>query len=83
MGLLALGAVVGANFLFFGALKRVEAAPVAVAATIEPVIATLLALALFGQVLSPSGWGGLTLVVASVAVGYLIEAREAESPGSD
>ena len=83
VGLLALGAVVGANFLFFGALKRVEAAPAAVAATIEPVIATLLALALFGQALSPSGWGGLTLVVASVAVGYLIEAREAESPGSN
>ncbi|MCK5488521.1 MAG: EamA family transporter [Gemmatimonadetes bacterium] len=81
VGLLSLGAVVGANLLFFGALKRVEAAPAAVAATIEPVIATILALALFGQALSASGWGGLTLVVASVAVGYLIEARDARPPG--
>ncbi len=81
LGLLSLGAVVGANLLFFGALKRVEAAPAAVAATIEPVIATILALALFGQALSASGWGGLTLVVASVAVGYLIEARDARPPG--
>lgn len=76
VGLLSLGAVVGANYLFFGALKRIEAAPAAVAATIEPVVATLLALAIFGQALSPSGWSGLLLVVAAVAAGYLIEARE-------
>ena len=83
VGLLSLGAVLGANYLFFGALKRIEAAPAAVAATIEPVVATILALTIFGQALSPSGWGGLALVVASVAAGYLIEARETESPGSD
>jgi len=34
VALLALGAVLGANFLFFSALKRIEAAPAAVAATI-------------------------------------------------
>ena len=77
VALLALGAVLGANFLFFAALKRIEAAPVAVAATIEPVVATVLALAIFGQALSPGGWGGLLLVVAAVAAGYLIESREA------
>ena len=76
VALLALGAVLGANFLFFSALKRIEAAPAAVAATIEPVVATVLALALFGQALSPAGWGGLFLVVASVAAGCLVEARE-------
>jgi len=83
VGLLSLGAVVGANFLFFGALKRIEAAPAAVAATIEPVTATILALALFSQSLSASGWGGLALVVAGVGTGYLIEARggSAERPG--
>ncbi len=77
VALLALGAVLGANFLFFAALKRIEAAPVAVAATIEPVVATVLALALFGQALSPAGWGGLLLVVSAVAAGYLLESREA------
>jgi DME family drug/metabolite transporter len=75
VALLALGAVLGANFLFFSALKRIDAAPAAVAATIEPVVATVLALALFGQALSPAGWGGLFLVVASVAAGCLVEAR--------
>ena len=76
VGLLSLGAVVGANFLFFGALKRIEAAPAAVAASIEPVIATVMALLLFGQALSASGWSGLVLVVAGVAAGYVVEARQ-------
>ena len=80
VGLLSVGAVLGANYLFFGALKRIEAAPAAVAATIEPVIATLLAFAIFGQALSPSGWGGLLLVVAAVAAGYLIEAGKVDVP---
>jgi DME family drug/metabolite transporter len=83
VGLLSLGAVLGANYLFFGALKRIEAAPAAVAATIEPVIATLLAFAIFGQALSPSGWGGLLLVVAAVAAGYLIEAGKVDVPEAD
>ena len=77
VGLLSLGAVVGANFLFLGALKRIEAAPASVAATIEPVMATILALVLLGQSLSGGGWAGLGLVVAGVAAGYMVEAREA------
>lgn len=73
VGLLAAGTVVVANMLFFGALRRVEAAPVSVAATIEPVAGTLLALLLLGQTLSAAGWLGLVLVVASVATGYMVE----------
>lgn len=83
VGLLALGAVVGANFLFFGALKRIDAAPAAVAATIEPVTAAILALVLFGQSLTAGGWGGLALVVAGVSAGYLSESHYAapDRPG--
>lgn len=73
IGLLAAGTVVLANVLFFGALRRVEAAPVSVAATIEPVAGALLALLLLGQPLTALGWLGLALVVASVATGYLVE----------
>jgi len=79
VALLSLGAVLGANFLFFGALKRIEAAPAAVAATIEPVVATVLALLLFGQALSASGWMGLALVVGGVGAGYLAEGRASRS----
>jgi DME family drug/metabolite transporter len=71
---LAVGTVWAANMLFFGGVKRIEAAPTAVAATIEPVVGALLALALFGQRLSPSGWLGLAMVVGGVAAGYAREA---------
>ncbi len=75
--LLSLGSVLAANFLFFAAVKRIDAAPTAVAATIEPVVGTLLALILLDQRLSPLGWLGLTMVVGGVATGYLQEAKPA------
>jgi DME family drug/metabolite transporter len=71
---LGVGAVLAANFFFFAGVKRIEAAPAAVAASVEPVVGALLALALFQQQLTPSGWFGLALVVAGVAAGYLREA---------
>src|SRR5437879_8409444 len=72
---LTAGAVLAANFLFFAAVRRIEVAPAAVAATIEPVVGTLLALLLFNQRLSGLGWLGLSLVVGGVAAGYLLEAK--------
>ena len=74
---MAAGPVLGANVLFFAALKRIEAAPTAVAATIEPVVGAFLALLLFQQQLAPWGWLGLALVVAGVASSYLREADPA------
>src|SRR5207302_1585363 len=59
IAVLALGTVIAANVLFFNAAKRIDAAPTAVAATIEPVAATLLALAIFHQQLTLFGWIGL------------------------
>src|SRR5713226_4731896 len=73
--LLSLGSVLAANFLFFAAVKRIDAAPTAVAATIEPVVGTLLALTLFNQRLTVLGWIGLLMVVGGVALGYLRETR--------
>lgn len=75
IALLAAGTVVAANVLFFNAAKRIDAAPTAVAATIEPVVGALLAFALFAQRLTPLGWIGLLMVVGGVAGGYLEEAR--------
>src|SRR5207244_1380915 len=46
---LTAGAGRAANCLFFAAVRRIEVAPAAVAATIEPVVGTLLALLLFNQ----------------------------------
>jgi len=73
---LAAGAVVLANYFFFSAVKRIEAAPTAVAATIEPVVGALLALLLFQQQLTALGWIGLVLVVGGVATGYWKEGAE-------
>jgi DME family drug/metabolite transporter len=78
---LVAGTVILANVWFFSAVKRIEAAPTAVAATIEPVVGTLLALVLFGQRLTAPGWLGLLLVVGGVAAGYLEEARSMPPTG--
>lgn len=74
---LGLGSVLAANLFFFAGVKRIEAAPTAIAASVEPVVGTLLALALFGQGLTWAGWIGLALVVAGVAAGYT-ETEEGE-----
>jgi len=78
---LAAGSVLAANFLFFAAVKRIEAAPAAVAATIEPVVGALLAFLLFSQHLTVLGVVGLLMVVGGVATGYLKEgAAEPAAP---
>jgi drug/metabolite transporter (DMT)-like permease len=74
---LVAGTVLLANVFFFSGAKRIEAAPTAVAATIEPVVGTLLALFLFSQRLTAVGWLGLLMVVGGVAAGYVAEARKA------
>ena len=73
---LAAGPVVLANVCFFNAVKRIDAAPTAIAATIEPVVGALLALMLFDQRLQVLGWVGLALVIFGVSAGYLREAKE-------
>jgi DME family drug/metabolite transporter len=75
---LGISTVVLANFAFFGATKRIDAAPTAVGASCEPVVGSLAALAIFGQNLTPLGWAGLALVVSGVVTGYLREARETD-----
>jgi drug/metabolite transporter, DME family len=75
------GGTVLANFAFFAGIRRIDAAPASVAATVEPVVGALLALLLFGQALTALGWLGLALVVGGVAGGYLREAEAETWPG--
>jgi drug/metabolite transporter (DMT)-like permease len=70
---LGAGAGLAANFFFFAAARRIDAAPTAIAASIEPVVGTLLALFLFHQGLTAAGWVGLALVVGGVVAGYATE----------
>ncbi len=76
---LGIGAVLAANFFYFAAVKRIDAAPTAVAASIEPFVGATLALILFDQRLTALGWLGLVLVVAGVAGAYRSEAAPALS----
>ncbi len=78
---LALGPVLAANFLFFAGVRRIDAAPTAVAATIEPVVGTLLALFLLNQQLTAVGWLGLLMVVGGVAGGSLEEVADGAPAG--
>jgi len=71
---LGIGAVLAANFFFFAGVRRIDAAPASVAASIEPVVGAILALLLFDQRLTPLGWLGLAMVVGGVAGGYSREA---------
>jgi drug/metabolite transporter (DMT)-like permease len=71
---LGLGAVLAANFFFFAAVKRIDAAPTAVAASVEPFVGALLAMLLFNQQLYWFGWLGLAMVISGVAGGAREEA---------
>jgi drug/metabolite transporter (DMT)-like permease len=71
---LGIGSVLAANFFFFAAVKRIDAAPTAVAASVEPLVGALLALLLFNQQLRWFGWLGLAMVIAGVSGGYKEEA---------
>jgi drug/metabolite transporter (DMT)-like permease len=68
--------VVLANFAFFGAAKRIDAAPTAVGASCEPVVGAVLAFLFLHQNPGLMGWIGLALVVSGVAGGYLRESEE-------
>lgn len=63
-GLLTISA---AQFLFFAALSRIEAAGASIATAVEPVVAAVLASVLVSQRLRPAGWAGLALVALGVA----------------
>lgn len=75
---LGLGAVLAANFFFFAAVKRIDAAPTAIGASIEPLVGALLSLLLFNQRLYWFGWLGLLLIIAGVSGGYKEEAAATE-----
>jgi DME family drug/metabolite transporter len=63
-GLLTIAVAV---LVFYDALRRIPAHRASVVATVEPVVAALLAGVLLGQHLVPAGWLGLALVVTGVA----------------
>ena len=62
--------------LFYDALRRIETSRASITATLEPVVAAVLATILLDQGLRPHGWLGLALVVGGVAGAYAVGSRE-------
>ena len=73
---LALCSTYGAYSLYYAGLKRLEATRAAVVATLEPVMAAILAYALFGERFGVVGYLGSALIIASVLATIWDGARE-------
>jgi drug/metabolite transporter, DME family len=81
LGLFGLLTVTVAQFLFFDALRFIDAGRAAVSATAEPLVAALLATILLDQGMRPVGWLGLSLVVVGVA-GVGLTLPKTRGPGT-
>ncbi|GFK92655.1 putative inner membrane transporter YicL [Fundidesulfovibrio magnetotacticus] len=61
----------GAYSLYYAGLRRIEASRAAVIATLEPVVAALLAFSLFDERFTPLGYAGSALILAAVLLTIL------------
>ena len=62
--------------VYYAGLKRLEATRAAVVATMEPVMAAVLAYGMFGECFSPLGYLGAGLIIGSVLLTIWDGARE-------
>jgi drug/metabolite transporter, DME family len=67
---LGLGTTLLANALYYWGLARIEASRAAILASLEPSVAALLALLVFGEALSVLGWVGVLVVTLGVAAAH-------------
>ena len=67
-----------AYLVYYLGLRRVEASKAVLVATIEPVVAAILAAALFGERLGPWGIVGAVLVLAAAVVTSVLPREAAE-----
>jgi DME family drug/metabolite transporter len=74
--ILALLSTYGAYSIYYAGLKRLEATRAAVVATLEPVIAAVLAYGMFGERFSFIGYLGAGLIISSVLLTIWDGARE-------
>jgi len=67
--------VTASSLLLFHAMRTLEAGRAAIATTVEPLAATLLAILLLDQVLTAAGWLGLALLMFGVVGAYALPSR--------
>jgi len=68
---LAVCCTYGAYMIYYAGLKRIEASRAAVIATLEPLVAALLAFSLFGERFTTLGYAGSGLILAAVLLTVL------------
>jgi len=71
---LAVGPMFVAYLLFGLGIARMRSSAATTVTLVEPVVATVLAVAVVGERLAPGGWAGLALILAGITV--LITARQ-------
>ena len=76
---LAIGPMFLAYLLFGFALRAVRSSVATTVTLIEPIVATVLAVIVVGEVLGGSGWAGLALILLGVTL--LVSARQPNNPG--
>ena len=76
---LAIGPMFVAYLLFGFALRAVRSSVATTVTLIEPIVATVLAVIVVGEVLGGSGWAGLALILLGVTL--LVSARQPNNPG--
>jgi len=68
MAWLAVLSTYGAYHCYYAGLKHLEAGRAAIAATLEPVVAAIVAFFWWGEYFSPSGYFGSALIIAAVVL---------------
>lgn len=77
---LAMGPMFAAYLMFGFALRAVRSSVATTVTLIEPIVATVLAVVVVGEVLGGSGWAGLALILLGVTL--LVSARQPNNPGA-
>jgi drug/metabolite transporter, DME family len=70
--LFGLVTMAAAPLLLFHAMRTLEAGRASIGTTVEPLVATVLAMVLLDQVLTPSGWVGMLLLLIGVSGAYAL-----------
>ncbi|MEJ3403217.1 EamA family transporter [Rathayibacter sp. YIM 133350] len=79
---LAIGPMFLAYLLFGAGLRYVRGSTATVVTLLEPVVATVLAVTVVGERLTPTGWAGLAFVTAGILL-LVLPARDAPDAGGE
>ena len=80
---LAFFSTYGAYHFYYAGLKHLEAGRAAITATLEPVVAAVVAYFWWGEYFTPLGYAGAAMILAAVAIMIRDNLKPQDSPGAD